>query len=172
MKSATPRTITSLNPSDECLVLRFQRKEHRDAAWASIWGIYDTEPAHFEKRRSNTVDEIIYSTRHGRALGEHLIIKAPTLCSDTWHCVEFKELRDKGLEDIDRVQYHELASVTTEEPLSSEDFKERLRVQAELLKEVQHKRELEDAEKRRLETLTESANQGNVKAAIENHVET
>ena len=157
-----PKTIKTLSQREECLVLHFESRELRDEAWTFLWReIYETDPSHYEKRRGNSKGGINYASR-GFASGEFLIVKAPTLCSDTWHSVEHKKLRasdrlrgNKGDYDIDRVQYHEVVSASSEDSLSPEQraeeeernhIKEEARQRAEAQRreaELERKNELE-----------------------------
>lgn len=143
------KKIKRLSANDECLVLRFESSDQRDKAWKTLWNTYDSEPEHFEKRKSKIEGGVSYVQR-GRVPGGFLIVKAPTLCSDTWHSVEFKQLgsrsSDSGLIDVDRVKYSEIADISTED-LSPEERDQQL----EQEREANRKRELVEAEKRRSE---------------------
>lgn len=74
----------------------------------------------------------VFTTKGGGwAHGEFLIVKAPTLCSDTWHCIEHKELNSTGRLkgktgkvrdfDIDRVEYWEVYEASSDDSLTPEE---------------------------------------------------
>lgn len=132
-------TIKSLGSNDECLVMRFATETCRDEAFEYLWNLYateqreavfadcrfhGTEPSHFEKRTSLTSGGINYG-RRGSAEGAFLIVKAPCLCGDTWHCIEFKKIHPGYYDEktntfhigvvgdgIDKVAYYEVANAS------------------------------------------------------------
>lgn len=80
------------------------------------------------------------------------------MCSDTWHCAEFEQLKQQFYcfgDDIDRVQYYEIEDISTEEPLSPQEHAEmieRQRQRAETNKRAEDAKRVAEERKRNVQS--------------------